>query len=60
MKYQVTLNYVAQYTTIVDVDNNAHEPEGVALDKARKQAENADMSEFMLGVEQETSTSRLE
>lgn len=48
-KYSVTINCVASFTALVDASD-----EGMALDKARSQAEDADMSQFILGIEKES------
>jgi len=47
-RYTIRLNYNASYTTTVEGD---FRNEGDALDAARKQAEDADMSEFVIGEE---------
>lgn len=48
-KYEVTLNYTASITVTVDADD-----EGMALDKARNMAEDADINQFNLGIERES------
>ena len=47
--YTIKLNYNASYTTTVEGD---FRNEGDALDAARRQAEDADMDEFVIGEEQ--------
>lgn len=49
-KYNVTLHYDAHYSVTVEAND-----EGEAYEKARNLAENADMNEFILGIEHETS-----
>lgn len=48
-KYQVKLNYMASLTTVVEAND-----EGEAYDKARNIAEDADISQFVLGMERES------
>lgn len=48
-KYQVKLNFIASLTTVVDAND-----EGEAYDKARNIAEDADMNQFVLGMERES------
>jgi hypothetical protein len=54
-KYEITLNYDATFHVIVEAKD-----EGDAYDKARNLAENADMNEFMLGVEKESRCNYIE
>lgn len=46
--YTIKLNFNASFTTTVEGD---FRNEGDALDAARKQAEDADMNEFIIGEE---------
>ena len=48
-KYTVQLNYIAA----IEVEVEAND-EGIALDKARDAAEDADMNEFILTTEKES------
>lgn len=47
-QYTIDLNYKASIRVVVEADN-----EGVALDKARNVAEEADANEFYIGSEEE-------
>ena len=47
--FNVTLNFNASFTTTVEAND-----EGEALDKARDQAYEADMNQYILGIEKET------
>lgn len=48
-KYKVTFNYLASFETVVDAND-----EGEAYDKGRTMAEDADMNQFLLGMERES------
>lgn len=49
-KYNVTLNYIASASFIVEASD-----EGEALDKGRTMAEEADINQFQLGLEREST-----
>lgn len=49
-KYTVTLNYNASYTMVVEAQD-----EGQALTLARESCEEADMNQFILGNEKEST-----
>jgi hypothetical protein len=51
-KYTIRLNYTATFTTTVEGNFNN---EGEALDMARRQAEDADPDEFVIGDEQQSN-----
>ena len=51
-RYTIRLNYIATFTTVVEGD---FRNEGDALDAAREQAEDADMNEFVIGDEQQST-----
>jgi hypothetical protein len=51
-RYTIRLNYVATFTTVVEGE---FRNEGDALDAAREQAEDADMNEFVIGDEQQST-----
>lgn len=48
-KFNVTLNYTAVFNTVVEAED-----EGMAYDRARDMAEEANMEQFALGMEQES------
>lgn len=48
-RYTIRLNYTATYTATVEGD---FKNEGEALDEVRRQAEDADASDFVIGEEQ--------
>lgn len=50
--YTIRLNYIATFTTVV---KGEFRNEGDALDAAREQAEDADMNEFVIGDEQQST-----
>lgn len=49
-RYTIRLNYTATYTTTVEGD---FKNEGEAFEAARTQAEEADISDFVIGDEKE-------
>ena len=51
-RYTIRLNFIATYTAVVEGD---FRNEGDALDAAREQAEDADMNEFVIGDEQQST-----
>ncbi len=51
-RYTIRLNYIATFTTVVEGE---FRNEGDALDAAREQAEDADMNEFVIGDEQQST-----
>lgn len=55
MKYTIELKYVSSYIAEVDAND-----EGDALEKARVQAENADMNEFSITEELNSQVIRTE
>lgn len=53
-KYTIQMNYIASMVVEVEVEGHGPELEGIAMDKAREIAEDADMREFTINSEVES------
>ena len=59
-KYTIQMNYNASIIVEVNVDGHGGDAEGLALDKARDIAEDADNREFTIGCENEAKILRVD